>query len=463
MEQPEPPAWNRKLALLVACTMFMEILDGNILVTAAPQMARDFGVTSAQLGLAITAYLITVATFIPVGGWLVSRFGARRVFCTAIVLFTLASVLCAASPGLGLLVAGRILQGLGGAMMVPVGQLVVLRATDKADLMRAIAYITWPALLAPVLAPVLGGVLTEYASWHWIFLINVPLGLFALAAALRLVQDRDTERRRLDLPGLVLVVFGVGGVLAGMELATSARHPMVAVVVLVAAMATLGFAVRWLLRAHEPLLDLRIFRVATFRVANSGGFVYRAVVNSVPFLLPLMFQDGFGWSPVTAGLLVMCVFVGNVGIKPTTTPLMRRFGFRPVLLGSVGAGGVLIASFALLDPGTPMAVIAVLLVASGALRSIGFTAFNSLQFADVEAPAMTSANTLSSTVSQLASGLGVAVSALLLQVAAGADGLPSGGLVKYQLAFVVMALFTLLPLVGALRMERGAAAHVAGR
>lgn len=157
MEQPESPAWNRKLALLVACTMFMEILDGNILVTAAPQMARDFGITSAQMGLAITAYLITVATFIPVGGWLVSRFGARRVFCTAIVLFTLASVLCAASPGLGVLVAGRILQGLGGAMMVPVGQLVVLRATDKRDLMRAIAYITWPALLAPVVAPVLGG------------------------------------------------------------------------------------------------------------------------------------------------------------------------------------------------------------------------------------------------------------------------------------------------------------------
>ncbi|WP_417235257.1 MFS transporter [Arthrobacter sp.] len=463
MEQPAPPAWNRKLALLVACTMFMEILDGNILVTAAPQMGRDFGVTSAQMGLAITAYLITVATFIPVGGWLVSRFGARRVFCTAIVLFTLASVLCAASPGFGVLVAGRILQGLGGAMMVPVGQLVVLRATDKADLMRAIAYITWPALLAPVLAPVLGGVLTEYASWHWIFLLNVPLGAFALVAALRLVQDRETERRRLDLPGLVLVVLGVAGVLAGMELATGARRPVVAVVVLALAAASLALAVRWLLRAAEPLLDLRVFRVATFRVANSGGFVYRAVVNSVPFLLPLMFQDGFGWSPVTAGLLVMAVFVGNVGIKPTTTPLMRRFGFRPVLLGSVGAGGLLIASFALLDPRTPVAVIAVLLVASGALRSIGFTAFNSLQFADVEAPRMTSANTRSSTVSQLASGLGVAVAALLLQAAAGADGLPDGGLVRYQLAFVVMAAFTLLPLAGALRLESGAAAHVAGR
>lgn len=463
MQQTAPPVWNRKLALLVACTMFMEILDGNILVTAAPQMGRDFGVTSAQMGLAITAYLITVATFIPVGGWLVSRLGARRVFCTAIVLFTLASVVCAASPGYGVLIAGRILQGLGGAMMVPVGQLVVLRATDKAELMRAIAYITWPALLAPVLAPVLGGVLTEYASWHWIFLLNVPLGACALVAALRLVQDRDTERRRLDVPGVVLVVLGVGGVLAGMELATSAGRPAVAVAVLVLAACCLALAVRWLLRAPVPLLDLRVFRVATFRVANSGGFVYRAVVNSVPFLLPLMFQDGFGWSPVTAGLLVMAVFAGNVGIKPTTTPLMRRFGFRPVLLGSVIAGGALIACLALLTPATPVAVIVVLLVASGALRSIGFTAYNSLQFADVETAQMTSANTLSSTVSQLASGLGVAVAALLLQAAAGAEWLPEGGLVRYQAAFLSMAAFTLLPLAGALRVERGAASHVAGR
>ncbi|MEE1621916.1 MDR family MFS transporter [Zafaria sp. Z1313] len=461
------PVWNPKLALLVACTMFMEHLDGTILVTAAPQIARDFGVSSAQVGLAITAYLVTVATFIPVGGWLTSRYGARRVFCASIVLFTVASILCAASPNLGVLVAGRILQGLGGAMMVPVGRLVILRSTEKRDLLRAIAYITWPALLAPVLAPVVGGVITTYAGWHWIFLLNVPLGALALVVALRLVTDRSTEARPLDRVGLLWCTVAVFGLMAGMELATASTHVVVALAVLAAAFTALVLAVRWLLRVRTPLLDVRVYRIASYRVANSGGFVYRLLISAVPFLLPLMFQDGFGWTPVESGLLVMAVFIGNVGIKPATTPLLRRFGFRAVILTAVAGGGALIAGFAFLTPEVPVAVIAALLVASGALRSIGFTAYNSLQFSDVGPAQMPAANTLSSTTDQLASGLGVALGSLVLQAAAApgpdAVGVLAGPLVPYQAAFLVMAAFTLLPLVSGWRLDPDAASEVTAR
>lgn len=465
MEPRTAPGWNPKLALLVACTMFMENLDGTILVTAAPQIAVDFGVGSAQVGLAITAYLITVATFIPVGGWLTSRFGARKVFCGSIILFTIASVLCAASGNLCFLVAGRILQGLGGAAMVPVGRLVILRSTEKRDLLRAIAFITWPALLAPVLAPVVGGIITTYASWHWIFLLNVPLGIFALVVALRLVTDRHTETRPLDGIGLLWCTVAVFGLMAGMELATAHTHLQVAFAVLGIAIVSLILGVRWLLRTKTPLLDLRVYRIATYRVANSGGFIYRLVISSVPFLLPLMFQDGFGWTPVESGLLVMVVFIGNVAIKPTTTPLLRRFGFRSVLLFAVIGGGACIAAFAFLTPATPVPVIVVLLVASGALRSIGFTAYNSLQFAHVGPTQMPSANTLSSTTDQLASGLGVAVGALALQVAASAPNgaVHAGAFFPYRAAFLVMAAFTLLPLFSALRLEPDAARHVTER
>ncbi|GEO95892.1 MFS transporter [Kocuria turfanensis] len=449
----------------MAGVLFMEHLDGTILVTAAPRIAADLGVGSAEIGLAMTVYLVTVATFIPVGGWLAGRFGARRVFCASIAVFTLASVLCAASTSLPALVAGRALQGLGGALMVPVGQLLVLRATDRRDLLRAIAWITWPALLAPVLAPLLGGLLTSWASWHWIFLVNVPVGAVALVAALRLVRDVETERRPLDAPGLLWTTVTVFGLVAGLQLVADPGWAPAGAGLLCAAALSGVAAVRWLLRSAHPLLDLRVYRIAGYRAANSGGLVYRAVVSSVPFLLPLLFQDGFGRSPVESGLLVTAVFLGNVGIKPATTPLLRRFGFRPVLLGSVAGGAACLAAFLLLAPATPLWLVTALLLLSGALRSVGFTAYNSLQFADVEPGRLSSANTLSATGAQLATGLGIAVGALVLQLAASAaPALPSAGdLFPHRVAFAVMAVLLLAPLLGALRLPPGTAAHVAGR
>lgn len=449
----------------MAAVLFMEHLDGTILVTAAPRIAADLGVGSAEVGLTMTVYLVTVAAFIPVGGWLAGRFGPRRVFCTSIAVFTLASVLCAVSGSLPALVAGRALQGLGGALMVPVGQLIVLRATDRRDLLRTIAWITWPALLAPVLAPLVGGLLTSWASWHWIFLVNVPVGAAALVAALWLVRDTGTEPRPLDVPGLFWCTTAVFGLVAGLELLPHGQWAGAAVVLLGAAALSGAVAVRWLLRTANPLLDLRVYRIPGYRAANSGGLAYRATVSSVPFLLPLLLQDGFGRSPVKSGLLVTAVFVGNVGVKPATTPLLRRFGFRTVLVGSVAGGAATVAALALLTPGTPLWLVTGLLLLSGALRSVGFTAYNSLQFAYVGPDQLSSANALSATSAQLATGLGIALGALVLQLSATtADALPgTGELFPHRAALVAVAALLLVPLLGALRLSPTAAAHVTGR
>ena len=459
---------SRGLALLVAGAFFMEILDGTVIAPAAPHIAADLGVAAVDITLAISAYVLTLAVLIPISGWLADRFGARRVFTAAVAVFTLASAGCAAAPSLPLLTATRVLQGFGGAMMVPVGRLVVLRTTAKTDLIRAIAYLTWPALVAPVIAPALGGVLSTYASWRWIFLINVPLGLAGLVLARRLVPDvRSPEPPALDWRGFALAAVGVAALVVGMEDVGSSRpDPVVAVIGLGVGAVALVAAVRYLLRVPRPLVDLRILRVATYRVTALAGSAYRAVITAIPFLLPLFFQLGFGWTAAEAGLVVIALFAGNVGIKPATTPLMRRFGIRPVMLGAIVAGAACLAGMAFLDAGTPLPVVLGLLVASGVARSIGFTAYNSLAFADVPGERMTSANTLMSTLQELGAGLGVAVGALLVRLGgpvASVTGLGDGAGAPFRVAFGLLAVLLLVPLVAAVRLPRSAGAVVTGR
>lgn len=441
---------NRTLALLVAGTFFMENLDGTIIATAAPAIAADLGVQPVDLNLAMTAYLVTVAVGIPVSGWLAERYGGRRVFLLAIAVFTLASGLCAVSTSLAELSAVRVLQGVGGAMMVPVGRLVVLRTTEKRDLLDAIAYLTWPALIAPVVAPFLGGWLSTYASWPWIFLINLPLGVLALVVGIRVVPRAEAGQvPQLDWLGFALCGMALGSLLLGMEQVGGPQaDPWHSIVLLaVAAVAGVLTVVR-MSRARHPLLDLHALRVPTFRVGNASGMVYRMAISAAPFLLPLMFQLAFGWSAVDAGLMVMAVFAGNVAIKPATSPLIRRYGFRTVIVGSALGGALMLAACALLRPSTPVWFIAAVLFLSGVFRSIGFSGYNSLQFADIDADRMTGANTLSSTIAQLAAGLGVAVGALALRLSAGVvDTLAPrlGVLGHYQVAFVVLAILMLYP------------------
>jgi EmrB/QacA subfamily drug resistance transporter len=457
---------NRPLALLVAGTFFMENLDGTIIATAAPAMAADLGVGALDINVAITAYLVTIAVGIPVSGWLTDRFGGRRILLWAIALFTVASALCAVSGSLGMLVAARVLQGVGGAMMVPVGRLVVLRVTAKRDLLDATAYLTWPALAAPVLAPALGGWIVSVASWPWIFLINLPLGVVAFVVAGRIVPaERAPSVGRLDWVGFLLCAGFLLCLLVGVELfgagtAVSATGVAVVVAAGVGLAAAAGW---WLRRAASPLLRFGALRQPSFRVVNVGGSVYRMVISAAPFLLPLMFQVGFGWSPVLAGSIVLLLFVGNLAIKPVTSPLIRRFGFRAVLIGSIGGGAVVFGLIATLTAGSPLPVVGALLLLSGIFRSVGFSAYNSLQFADIDQAAMSDANTLSSTLSQVAAALGIAVGAVTVRVAdrlLGPAALPTW---PYAVAFAVLAGLMVWPLVEVLRLHRRAGDEVAGR
>ncbi|WP_426228100.1 MFS transporter [Pseudarthrobacter sp. DSP2-3-2b1] len=453
--------WNPRLALLVAATFFMEILDGTILTTAIPSIAADLRVPAADVNITMTAYLMTVAMGIPFSGWLAERMGARRVFCLAIALFTLASLACALSTDLTMLTLSRILQGAGGAMMVPVGTLVVLRGTPKSELLRATAFLVWPALLAPVLAPLAGGALTTYLSWHWIFLINLPLGVAAFIAALRLVPTGAGDRqRRLDWLGLILTSAGVGALVVGLELATAHPDGPWAALSAAAGAAALVAAVLWMRRARTPLFDLTVFSTRTFRAMATGGFVYRLTITSVPFLLPLMFQAGFGWSPIHAGIMVAAVFVGNIGIKPATTPLIRRFGFRAMLVFGSLASAATFAACALITPDTPEALIFALLVLSGAFRSIGFSAYASVQYADIGPAQLTSANTVSATLVQLAAGAGIAVGALLIRIFDGVGAFSADPAGPYRGAFLTMAVLMLLSTADSLALHRQAGAAV---
>jgi EmrB/QacA subfamily drug resistance transporter len=446
----------------------MEILDGTVIAPAAPDIAASLGVPAVAVNVAVTAYLLTLAVLIPISGWLTDRFGARRIFMTAVAIFTIASAACAAAVSLPMLTGTRVLQGVGGAMMVPVGRLVVLRTTAKSDLMKAIAYLTWPALVAPVIAPALGGALSTYASWRWIFLINVPLGLAGLVLASRLVPDvRGPDAATLDWRGFALTAVGVAALVVGIEsvASTDVHGPLTGTAFGVAGVA-LAAAVLYLLRAPRPLLDLRILRIETYRVTAFGGSVFRAVISAIPFLLPVFLQLGFGWSAARAGLVVISLFLGNIAVKPVTTPLMRRFGIRPVLLGAIITSAACLVGIALLEDHTPLPLLVALLALSGTVRSIGFSAYNSAAFADVEPERMTKANALMSTLQQLGAGLGVAVGALLVRVGgpvADATGLGDGADDAFRVAFVLLAVLLAVPAVEALRLSRAAGSAVTGR
>jgi EmrB/QacA subfamily drug resistance transporter len=433
----------------------MEMLDGTIVTTAAPSIGRSLGVPSTSISLVISAYLVTLAVLIPASGWVAARWGARPVFLAAIAIFTLASIGCAASTSLAELVAMRIVQGVGGALMVPVGRQVVLAGAAKEELMKVISFLDWPGLVAPVFAPLVGGLITDYASWHWIFLINVPLGAIAFAAALRLIESPPVPRPpRLDRLGVLFTCVGLGGLTYAADLVSrpSQRWVVAAAIGVVAAF-FLFAAVRHLLATEHPLVNLRTLRVATFRASTGGGAIFWLVVGAVPFLLPLLFQEAFDWSPVKSGAVVLLLFVGNIGIKPATTFLYGRFGFRPMLIGAtVGLAASLVA-LAFIDASTWLVVIGLFVLAGGVARSIALTGYTTLAFSDVPEPLMRDANILQVTTQQLCAGLGAAAGAVALRIGGSFDVSLDH---SFSLAFLILAAVCLIATVGALRLDRGA-------
>ncbi|HDS3405699.1 MFS transporter [Citrobacter freundii] len=455
-------------ALLVAGAFFMEFIDGTVIATALPDMAKSFAVQAVDLNIGISAYLITLAVLIPASGWIADRFGARKVFTLALAIFTLASVLCGLSESLESFVAMRILQGVGGALMVPVGRLAVLRTTPKHQLITAIATLTWPALVAPIIGPPLGGFITSYANWRWIFFINVPLGILAIALALRFIPDiHDDERRPFDITGFIATSVAMVSLVYAMELlGTQQPQGWLTAGLLALGTVTFLFALHHFRRAAWPMIRLDAMNVPTFRVTMYGGSLFRASISAVPFLLPLMFQVGFGMNAFHAGSLVLAVFVGNLTIKPATTPLIRWLGFKKLLLINGALNVLALLACALITPQTPVWVILLVLYLGGVFRSIQFTGVSTLAFADVPAAQMSYANTLFSTATQLAVGLGISLAAIGIRIGdVVSERLALGNIpgISFRLAFVAIAIICLVGMVDTLRLTRDAGSAVSNK
>jgi EmrB/QacA subfamily drug resistance transporter len=435
------------VALIVAAALFIQMLDATIIVTAVPAMAASFGVTPLAMGVGITSYMLTVAILIPAAGWLADRIGARRVFLGAIVVFTLGSLLCGLAQDLLQFVASRAIQGAGGAFMVPVGQIIVLRLAQREQLVRTLSLLSWPALFAPVIGPTVGGFITTYFSWRWTFLINIPLCFACLALSVSMIPD-DGYRNRvpLDWLGLLLSALGLGSLLAGLDSLVHHSAGLPLTLGLIATGVVLcGFATVHMLRARHPLLDLAIIRVPTFALATllSGSF-YRIALNTMPFLLSLLFQLGFGLTAFEAGSLMVAYFAGSLGVRLITTPVLERLGFRTAMVVNGVLSAVAIALCMLLRADTPLVLTLGLLVLGGATRSMQYTGLNVLAFIDIGPGQRSSASTLSTMLMQITILLGVVVGTLSLGLFQSLRGSPTLDLLDFQLSFAALATMTLV-------------------
>lgn len=452
--------------LLVAGALFMEFLDSTVIATALPQMARTFHVQAVDLNVGMTVYMLTLAVFVPISGWVADRFGSRRIFASAIAVFTLSSVLCGRCNGLTEFIWARILQGMGGAMMVPVGRLVVLRTTEKKDLIYSIAYLTWPALAAPLIGPPLGGFITTYANWRWIFYLNVPLGAAAFTLTFFLLRN-EREKERPEFDWLTFLFSGVACTtfVYGLELLGHANETWTVGAALVGVSVVTGMAaIATTRRARFPLIDLESLKLRTFSVTIFGGTVFRAAIFVSPFLLPLMFQVGFGMNAFRSGLFLLALFAGNLGMKSVTTPVLRRFGFRRVLIVNGLATGVAILLCALLTPHTSWVLIVLVLFVNGLCRSMQFTALGTLAFVDVPVERISGANSFFSTVQQLGMSMGVAIGALALRMATLARGHVNGtpDVMDFHIAFVLVGVLALLAIIDCFQLPPDAGAITSG-
>ena len=447
--------------LIVASAFFMENLDGSVINTALPQMALSMGVSAVDMSIGITSYLITLAAFIPVSGWFADRFGAQRVFGSAVAVFTLASIGCALSDSVHAFTLARILQGMGGAMMVPVGRLIVLRITPKDQLVKVVALITWPGLMAPIVGPPLGGFITTYFSWHYIFYLNVPLGLIGLWLIKKYISNQSEQSKRpLDFIGFLLIGLGLASFVMGVE-SLGNEGLTVRCGELFLACALLGLLAWVHTKRHpSPLLNFSVLRVHTFGIIFFWGSLTRVCIGATPFLAPLMFQVAFGYNAFASGLLLLSAMLGNLGLKPFTPKLLRRFGFRTILLGNGCLAACAAFAIGLLSPNASVVLIAMVMLVYGITRSMQFTCIQTMAFADVPSEQMSGANTLFSTMAQLTQGVGVALGATMIHASVylrqGDINHPQTN--DFTLAFSLVGALILVSLLGyrGLRLDAGA-------
>ncbi len=455
---------NILVPLIVACALFMENLDSTVLATSLPAIAASFGESPVRLSFAITSYLFSLAVFIPISGWVADRHGAKHVFRAAILVFMLGSILCGLSSGLWQLVAARMVQGLGGAMMVPVGRLVLLRSVTKAEMVGAMAWLTVPALIGPVIGPLLGGFITTYFHWRWIFWINVPIAVLGLVlATLFIPAGREPRPPAFDSSGFLLTAAGLVGLMFGFETIGRDIVPAWASALLLGLGTTCILAfVNHATRIAHPVLDLGLLRVPTFRAAIIGGFLFRAGIGALPFLLPLLLQAGFGLNAFQSGQLTFMAAVGALTMKFAAKPILRRFGFRRVLLANAVLSGLSLAAIALFRPDTPHLLVLTVLLIGGFFRSLQFTSVNTLGYADIDQQRMSRATSFTSMAQQLALSAGVATGAIILHATMAGRG---GGVLAagdFTPAFLTVGALAVLSGLAYLHLPHDAGAEVSG-
>jgi EmrB/QacA subfamily drug resistance transporter len=455
----------RTTALIIAAALFMEQLDSTVLATALPTMARSFQVSPLHMSAALTSYMLGLAIFIPASGYFADRYGARLVFRLAIVVFTVGSMLCGQSGSLPFLVAARLLQGMGGAMMVPVGRLVLLRTVATEDLVSAMSWLMVPALLGPVVGPPLGGFLVTYLSWRWIFYINVPIGILGLYLATVFIDDvREPNPGRFDLRGFFLSSISLSCLMYGFEMVSRGvgQSAMVTGGVLgVGVAAGLAYArhARW---ALNPIIDFRLMKIPTFGISVIGGSLTRITTGALPFLMPMMLQLGFGFSAARSGMVTFSTAAGAVLMKLVAAPILRRFGFRATLVWNGVIATAFLAVCALFRPSWPLLAINVVLLAGGFFQSLQFTAYNTVAYAEIPPARMSSATSYYATFQQLMLSMGICVSSALLALSMALAGHSSPRLSDFSVAFLGVTLLSLMASPVCARLPRSAGSAMSG-
>ena len=453
------------ISLVVAVAFFMENLDATIIVTALPQMADSFHIDAARMSMGVTAYLMAAAAWITASGWLADRLGGRNLFCGAVAVFTLASMLCGVATSFPVFIIARVIQGSAAAMMSPVGRLVVLRTAEKKDLMRALSALIWPGLAAPVLGPPLGGFITGLASWRWIFYVNLPIGLVGMALILAFIPNERRAPTPFDLRGFLLTACALTCLTYGLDLLGLRQGASLGVGFgLSTAALLLGwFALHHMRTKPHPLLNIEALRIRSFFVSSvTGGVISRAAISATPFLLPLMFQLGFGLSPLESGGLLLIYMAANLLTKLVTNQIMRRFGIRSVLIASCLMAGVSIAACAFIVPGSNQLLNALILIAAGAGRSLQLTAITMANFADIGPAQRQPASVFSSLTQQIGMGAGVAVGALLLTSSQALRGAGMPELLDFRSAFVVAGALSTLAVFSFVTLARDVGDEISG-
>ena len=452
------------IPLIVACALFMENLDATIIATALPAIAQDIGANPIHLKLGVTSYLLSLAVFTPASGWIADTFGARLVFRLAIGLFTLGSICCGLAGSLETLVAARVLQGMGGAMMVPVGRLIVLRSVSRAEMVNALAWLTIPGTIGPMLGPPVGGFITTFFDWRYIFWINVPIGALGILLATLYVPDvREEGSRPFDPAGFLLSGVGLATFVTGATSLGLGVVPLWAGLLLTAlGAACFVLYARHARRAAHPLIDLTLFRLTTFRISMTGGSLFRVGMGASPFLLPLLFQYGFGLTPFHSGLLTFVSAVGAMLMKFVATPVLKRFGFRSSMMVNALLTAALVAVPALFTGATPEAVILAVLLTSGFMRSLQFTSIGALAYAEVEPQRISAATSIASVAQPVAQSVGVSIGAMALEASLTWRGGTVLQTVDFAPAFLIIGALTALTYLSFRTLPRTAGSELSG-